>query len=77
MNVKELIECLSNCDGDDEVHIAYSARDHWGTTLCPVLRCVEDGEVERSEYHRCDTLITSDRDRDTDDPPTRSVVVLK
>ena len=77
MKVKELIEALSHCDDDDDVHIAYPAGDYWRTTLAPAVARVTEGEIEHSGYHRCDKLITEDRDRESDDPPTRSVVVLR
>ena len=75
MKVKELIEALQHCDDNDDVHIAYPAGDYWRNTLAPALRRVEDGEVEYSGYHRCDQLITEDKDRDS--APTRTVVVLR
>ena len=77
MKVKSLITQLQNCDPEADVHVAYPAGDYWHTTLCPAVGRVVTGEVEHSGYHRCDKLITEDRDRESDDPPTRSVVVLK
>jgi len=76
MKVKDLIAALQHCDDDDEVHFAYPAGDYWRTALAPAVRRVEDGEVEYSGHHRCDQLITEERDRDGI-VPSRTVVVLR
>jgi len=78
MTVQELIELLSNEDPKAQVHVTYSANDHWRTVLAPPVRSV-DGEarIERSDYHGTDTLLDDDDcDGETYDK-ARQVVALR
>lgn len=51
MNVRDLIEALTNLDPDAEVHFSYNYGDHWRTTVAPVVGNVNEGTVIWSGYH--------------------------
>ena len=80
MQVFQLIERLMDLDPNAEVHFSYNYGDHWRTEVAPVVREVNEGVVEFSEYHRMDRLVD---DEDCYDEETgeyletvRRVVVL-
>ena len=84
MQVYQLIEQLEYLDPNAEVHFSYNYGDHWRTEVAPVVREVNEGVVEFSEYHRMDKMVDDeDFDEDNYDEATgdykesvRRVVVL-
>ena len=62
MKVSELIEELSNFDGDMEVHFAYDYGDHWHSQVAPKVKNAEEGYVKFSDYHRMPKVIEQSED---------------
>lgn len=52
MTVSELIEILENEDKDKEIYFTYPAGDYWHTTIAKPIKSIEEGYVEKSDYHR-------------------------
>ena len=80
MQVFQLIERLMDLDPNAEVHFSYNYGDYGRTEVAPVVREVNEGVVEFSEYHRMDRLVDDEDcyDEETGDLRTdvRKVVVL-
>jgi hypothetical protein len=78
MKVSELIEILSNCDQDAEVHFTYNYGDHWRTTVAPSIDDVEPGWIKDSEYHRMPVECELDDDgNEPEDIGAKEVVLLR
>ena len=78
MQVKELIEMLSDLDQNAEVHFSYNYGDHWHTQVAPSVNHVDLALVKYSEYHRMDKLMDEDDmyEDEGDYEGTRRVVVI-
>ena len=75
MTVQELIEKLSQLDGEATVHFAHGAGDYWRTEVAPQVTQVEEGFVKYSEYHN-KPVVDNDVDLD-DDIEVEPVVILR
>ena len=79
MNVRDLMEMLSEFDPELEVQFAYNYGDHWRTIVTGDVNNVSLGKVEYSEYHRMDKFVSDDdfdEDEDDNKSVTRKVVIL-
>ena len=80
MQVFQLIERLMDLDPNAEVHFSYNYGDYGRTEVAPVVREVNEGVVEFSEYHRMDKMVDDEDcyDEETGDylETVRRVVVL-
>ena len=80
MQVYQLIEQLEYLDPNAEVHFSYNYGDYGRTEVAPVVREVNEGVVEFSEYHRMDKMVDDEDcyDEETGDylESVRRVVVL-
>ena len=74
MKVSQLIDLLSRYDADSEVKFCYNYGDYWRTEVAQTIRDVFEGQVEYSDYHRMDRLVT-DVD-DDEDSLSRNAVIL-
>lgn len=72
MTVQELIESLEGFDPNMEVKFAYNFGDYWKTEVANNVRCVDEGMVKYSSYHRMDKVVD-----DEDDDDMKTVVILK
>ena len=71
---------IADGNGEMEVMYSYNYGDHWRTTVCGSITCLDVMPVVYSEYHQMDKLDEEYDDMDADeldqDSKTRLAVVL-
>lgn len=70
MTVSELIEYLSDFEGDKEVFFSHPSHDYWGTQLASPVELVEPGYIKHSDYHRQNKVVSDEDDYPEDEDDT-------
>jgi Fe-S-cluster formation regulator IscX/YfhJ len=76
MNVKELIDHLSNFDEDLPVYFAYDYGDYWGSVVANNVSEVDNETLIFSPYHNRMKRMDENEDPDESDEKTVDAVVL-
>lgn len=76
MKVKKLKELLECFEDDVEVHVAYPAKDYWGSTLAGEVEEAELDEVYYSSYHESFQCHDPDREPNEDEHDQEKTVLL-
>lgn len=75
--VKELIAELRDYPDNAVVAFAYTWPDHWRTEVVEVVKTVDEGVIEWSEYHDKFKTVDEEDDEESAGPEFHEVVVLR
>ena len=62
MNVGDILDALEYEDRDREIYFTYQSGDHWQTVIAKPVLSIDEGYIEKSEYHRAHQVIEEPKD---------------